>query len=291
MWGRVARFERTLRLGAAALGAVSLALAAAPAREALAGPAYTTVPGPYRPDVRFVVRYRGLGVYETVFHAEPPNPGGADDTNDAHDFGAQAWILKFRDRLGLPPCGPAADGGPDACEGLAGLSGATGATAVLGQVRHKHVDGLYRELDRVVRCTLRSGTPDGSDVEASVGIRYLPGSRGIGVTAQNPVATALSLFPAQCPGGESIDRILDFYATPGFSFDPHYDPDRWFTSREVVIPAAVFHRSRKIAIPLSDHPAGRPPRGCAVRDPSFERCRTGGAWGGVLTFARSSAST
>jgi hypothetical protein len=287
----VGRFERTVRLGAAALGAVSLALAAAPGSEAVAGSAYTTVPGPYRPDARFVVRYRGLGVSETVFHGEPPNPGGADDTNDAHDFGAQAWILKFRRGLSLPPCGPPADGGPDLCESVSGLSGATGETAVLGQVRHKHVDGLYRELDRVVRCTLRASTPAGGRVLASVDIRYLPASRGIGVTAHNPVATALSLFPPQCPNqGESIDRILDFYATPGFSFAPSYDADRWFTSREVVVPAAVFHRSKRIAIALSDTPAGTPPKGCAVRDPSFERCRTGGVWRGVLTFVRSSAA-
>jgi hypothetical protein len=287
----VGRFERTIRLGAAALGAISLALAAAPGSEAIAGPAYTRVPGPYRADARFVVTYRGLGIYETVFHGEPHNPGGADDTNDAHDIGAQAWILQFRDRLALPPCGPPAGGGPDACEQVTGLSGASGQTAVLGQVRHKHVDGLYRELDRVVRCTLRSGTPAGREVEGSVGVRYLPGPRGIGVIAHNPVATALSLFPAQCPQGESIDRILDFYATPGFSFDPHYGPDRWFTSREVVIPAAVLHRSRKITIALSDTAAGRPPRGCAVRDPSFERCETGGAWGGVITLARTAGST
>jgi hypothetical protein len=80
--------------------------------------------------------------------------------------------------------------------------------------------------------------------------------------------------------------MLDFYAMPGFSFDGAYDTDRWFTSAETVIPAEVFHRSAKIKIPLADTKAGRPPRKCAVTNPSYERCRTGGSWRGVLTFTR-----
>jgi hypothetical protein len=51
-----------------------------------------------------------------------------------------------------------------------------------------------------------------------------------------------------------------------------------------VIPASVFHRSAKIEIPLRDTAAGTPPKHCAVHDPSFERCKTGGSWRGALTL-------
>ena len=83
---------------------------------------------------------------------------------------------------------------------------------------------------------------------------------------------------------DSRSLIADFYAFPGFSFDSAYGADRWFASREVVIPAAIFHRSSKITIQLSDTRAGTPPKHCAVKDPSFERCTTGGSWRGTLTL-------
>jgi hypothetical protein len=118
-----------------------------------------------------------------------------------------------------------------------------------------------------------------------LGVRYIPDSDSVGVTAYNPVSTALTLFPAQCPGqGDSIDRVLDFYAQPGFSFSSQYGPDRWFTSHEVVIPSAVLHHSRKITIPLRETKTGTPPHRCAVENPEFEHCRTGGSWRGVLTL-------
>jgi hypothetical protein len=251
---------------------------------ALAAP-YTAVPGPYRAHARFLVTYRGIGFYNTVFHAHPPNPGGADDTNDARDSSAQAWVLRFRRRIAIPPCGTPAGGDSDPCLGLAGLSGAIGATTATGEVRHVHVDGLYRVLDRTVTCRMQQRTSARTAVGASLGLRYLPGSLSVGVTAYNPVASVLTTFPPQCPEqGDSIDRILDFYAAPGFSFAGGYGADRWFTSAEVAVPASVLHRSTKITIPLADTPAGRPPPDCAVMDPSFERCTTGGSWSGVLTL-------
>ena len=280
------RNRRAVRLGAAALSAVALTLGAASASTAAA---YTTLPGPKRADARFVVTYRGIGFYSTVFHGEPHNPGGADDTNDASDSSAQAWALKFHRRIAFPPCGAPTGGGGDPCSGLTGLSGAIGATTATGEVSHRHVDGLYRVLDRTVTCRMRQRTSARTAVTASIGVRYLPGSRSFGVTAYNPVASALTVFPPQCPGqGDSIDRILDFYAAPGFSFASGYGADRWFTSREVMIPAAVFHRSAKVSIPLAGTPAGRPPRDCAVMDPAFERCTTGGSWSGTVTFTASS---
>jgi hypothetical protein len=265
----------------AALFALLLALAAAPV--AAAAP-YTTLAGPERPEARFVVTYEGSGSYKTVFHGEPPNDGGDDDTNDARDTSTQAWKLRFRRGIVFPTCGEMLDGS-DRCSALTGLSGAKGATAMRGVVDHRHVDGLDRRFDRTVKCKLRKATSARGNVQASIGVSYLPESDSFAITAYNPVATAIDLFPAQCPRqGDSIDRILDFYAMPGFSFADSYGPDRWFTSAEVVIPAAVFHRSAKIKIPLADTSAGRPPKRCAVRDPSFERCRTGGSWSGVVTL-------
>jgi hypothetical protein len=161
-----------------------------------------------------------------------------------------------------------------------------------GRVRHNHVDGLYRQLDRVVNCRLRKRTSARSQVMASVGVRYLPETESVGITAYSPVATVTTLFPQQCAGqGDSIDRISDFYAMPGFSFEQGWGPERWFTSAEVVVPAALLRRSTKVRIPLGDTAAGTPPRRCAVHDPSFERCRTGGSWNGVLVLrARGAAA-
>jgi hypothetical protein len=165
-----------------------------------------------------------------------------------------------------------------------------------GRVHHKHVDGVYRVLDRVVKCKLSKRPSTHRTLEATLNVRYVPESDSFAISASDPIATAVSLFPAQCPKqGDSIDRILDFYAMPGFSFAEMYGPERWFASREILIPASVFHRSSKIKIPLRDTAAGTPPKHCAVHDPSFERCTTGGKWRGVLTLravkqARTSAA-
>ncbi|HEX8073826.1 MAG TPA: hypothetical protein VF545_02490 [Thermoleophilaceae bacterium] len=265
-----------------AAAAALLTLAAAPS--AAAAP-YTTSPGPERAQPRFAVTYKGSGTYRTVFHGEPPNEGGDPDTNDAKDSSRQAWRLKFRRSIEFPDCEQPTFDGPGPCDAVSGLSGARGATRVTGVVRHKHVDGLDRRFDRRVRCRLRSATSARRKVEASISVRYLPESKSFGVTAHNPLNTVLSLFPSQCPRqGDSIDRVLDFYAMPGFSFDPAYGPDRWFTSREVVVPSAVFHRSSVIRIPLRLTSAGRSPKRCAVQNPSFERCRARGSWRGALVF-------
>jgi hypothetical protein len=246
---------------------------------------YTTTPGPARPDARFAVSYTGTGTYKTTFHATPPNDGGKPDTNDAHDSSTQAWQVKFLRAVAIPTCGQPSDGSADPCATLTGVTGAKGPTEMTGRVRHKHVDGLYRQLDRTVNCDLKKKVSPRRRLETSIVLRYIPESRSIGVSATSPLATTISLFPLQCPEqGDSIDRILDFYATPGFSFANGYGPERWFASREVVIPAGVFHRSSKITIPLRVTRAGTPPKGCRRPNASFERCTTGGSWSGILTF-------
>jgi hypothetical protein len=270
---------------ATAAALLTSALAGAGLASAAAKPAFNATPGPANPDARFVVSYNGSGSYKTRFHATPPNPGGKPDTNDAWDSSTQSWKLKFRRALTVPTCGTPAGFGDDPCASVGGLSGARGPTELAGRVHHKHVDGIYRELDRVVKCRLIKRPSSKRTLDASLVVRYVPESDSFAISASDPIATAVSLFPSQCPKqGDSIDRILDFYAMPGFSFADSYGPERWFASREVVIPAAVFHRSAKIKIPLRDTGAGTPPAHCAVHDPSFERCKTGGRWRGVLTL-------
>jgi hypothetical protein len=270
----------------AAWVAAALALALAAAAPAAAAP-YTTRSGPERPNPVFGVTYEGSGSYATVFHGEPPNPGGDDDTNDARDSSRQSWDLGFRRGLALPDCTQAATDGSSACSAVRGLTGARGATVMSGKVDHRHVDGLYRQLDRTVRCRLREATSPRSKVDALLSVRHVPESAAFAVTAHSPLATVTSTFQSQCPKqGDSIDRILDFYAMPGFSFDAAYGPDRWFTSAEVLIPESVFRGSSVIKVPLRLTKAGRSPKGCAVENPSYERCRTGGSWRGLLTFTR-----
>jgi hypothetical protein len=273
---------------AAALAAVALVLVAlSESAAATRAKPYTTTPGPARADATFTARYEGSGSYKTRFHATPPNPGGKPDTNDAWDSSTQAWNIKYRGVVAIPTCAAPSDGGADPCASLAGPTAAGGRTELIGKVHHKHVDGLYRQLDRTVRCRLQKRPSPRQRLDAAILLRYIPETQSIGVTATDPIATAVSLFPSQCPKqGDSIDRILDFYAMPGFSFAGGYGPDRWFRSREVVIPVGVLHRSKRIVIPLGDSPAGTPPRHCALHDPSFERCGTGGSWSGALTLKR-----
>jgi hypothetical protein len=267
--------------------AVALLSAAAPAAIA-AKPGYSTTPGPNRPDASFVVTYAGKGSYATTFHATPPNPGGKPDTNDAHDTSTQRWELKFRRRLAVPTCGQPSGFGEDPCTDLADLAGASGKTNMTGKVNHKHVDGLYKQLNRTVRCTLRKTPSPRRKHEVNLVTRYIPETDSIGVSVSDPMYTTLTFFPTQCPKqGDSIDRILDFYATPGFSFAEGWGPERWFASREVIIPSAVFHRSKQIKIPLHLTKAGTPPKHCARQNPSYEKCTTGGAWNGVVTLKSS----
>jgi hypothetical protein len=269
------------RLALPAATAVALIATAAPA---LAAPGYSTTPGPNRPDARFAVTYAGKGSYATTFHATPPNPGGKPDTNDAHDTSKQTWDLRFTRKLAVPTCGPPAAGfGDDPCASLGGLSGASGKTNMTGRVDHKHVDGLYRQLDRTVRCTLSKTPSRKRRQDLTLATRYIPETNSIGVSVSDPMSTTISLFPTQCPKqGDSIDRILDFYATPGFSFADGWGPDRWFASREVIVPSAVFHHSKQVKIPLHLTKAGTAPKHCRRPNPSYEKCTTGGAWNGTL---------
>jgi hypothetical protein len=274
-----------VRAGAWLLLAVALVLLVAVASgSARATPAYTTTPGKTRPTAHFSVTYKGSGSYSTVFHGEPHNPNGPDDKNDAHDSSTQSWAIKYRGGVTIPTCGDPT-GDLDPCNNLAGPKQAKGPTHATGRVNHKHVDGIYHSLNRTVKCELHLNASKHRWLQALLGVRYIPESNSIGVTAYTPVSTAITNFPGQCPKqGDPIDRILDFYATPGFSFADGYGPDRWFTSREIVIPSAVFHRSATIRIPLHVTGAGRSPKGCRVKNPSFEHCKTGGNWNGVLTF-------
>ena len=255
--------------------------AASPAREA-AAPPYTVDPAPYTETPRFVVRYAGAGMYETRYHARPPNPGGARDTNDAHDSSAQTWRLTFDRIVSIPTCGES--NGADTCSALTGLNGARGATIAAARIVHTHVDGLYRQLDATDKCRLRASA---SRADASVDIRYDPATKTVKIGTRNPMSSALLLLRGYCPQRpDGIDRLVSNYASPGFSFGQLYGADRWFRSRMVAIPADVLHRAAAIRIPLADTPTGRPPRNCAVHSAWFERCTTGGSWHGTLTLTR-----
>src|SRR4051812_19637642 len=118
------------RLAAATAVLVVLAMPAA----AGAKRAYTTTPGPADQVGSFSVRYSGEGAYHTDYRGHPPNPGGADDHNTAHDRSEQNWAIRYHGRLDVPACDPAA-GDLDPCTQIQGLDGARGATAMTGWVR------------------------------------------------------------------------------------------------------------------------------------------------------------
>ena len=105
---------------------------------------------------RFAVTYEGSGAWHTTFHAHPPNPDGhKDDRNDARDSSRQAWNVRFGQALEIPACAP---GDGDPCASVQGITGARGPAAMTGRVNHRHVDGIYRQLDRTVRCRLAKRT-------------------------------------------------------------------------------------------------------------------------------------
>lgn len=282
------RPTRAARLAGAGavLFALSLALAPALSSAAVRPPrAYTTSPAHYLANPRFVVTYQGSGTWRTTYRSRPPNPGGKPDKNSAQDSSSQTWRLTFRRRVAVPTCQPLDSSDP--CRSLRGLSGAIGPTGAAGRIRHIHVDGLFRSLNASANCRVRARTRPGGGVGASIDLRYAPDSQTVGVTALNPVASVLNLLPTTCPNfPDGIDGLFDNYFTPGFSFAPQYDADRWFTSRRVAIPVAVLHRSATITVRLTRTRAGTPPRHCAVKNRRIEHCTTGGSWRGVLTFQR-----
>ena len=84
-------------------------------------------PGAIRRHGHFVVTYAGAGWWRTSYHSEPPDPGGAHDTNDAHDTSRQRWSLRFSDRLTIRRCA-----GRAGCVNPDELTAATGTTTAAG---------------------------------------------------------------------------------------------------------------------------------------------------------------
>ncbi|MFA4928317.1 MAG: hypothetical protein WC558_07360 [Patulibacter sp.] len=231
----------------------------------------------------FRVGYEGSGTWRTSFRATPPNPGGKADANAARDSSTQRWDLTFRRPLVVPACGV----DPVACAAVVGPVGASGGSRVVGRIDHHHDDGLYRDLDRTVRCTVRTKPPRTRLPEPAVRVRYDAATARFAIGAVDPVGGALGSTPMACPGqGDPIDRILDNYFLPGFSFAAGWGPERWFTPVPVSIPAATLLRAERIVIRLRDARANTPPRGCARPTPRYERCSTGGTWSGRLTLTR-----
>jgi hypothetical protein len=220
-----------------------------------------------------------------MYHATPPNAGGAPDINDAYDRSEQRWGVTFTKILSIPSCGRAPGAKGDPCARIASLSGASGTARANATVAHRHLDGLFPAQNASIRCRVRAAGLPGRPLTAAIRLRYSPAARTIAVTALNPVADPLILVPGQCPGqGDPIDGLADNYFMPGFSFAQGFGSDRWFKSKTVVIPAGVFHKAARITIPLGDTPAGTPPPKCAVKSPEFERCAVRGSWAGVLTL-------
>lgn len=114
-------------------------------------------------------------------------------------------------------------------------------------------------------------------------LRYDPRAQTLALTALNPVTEVIARLPGQCPGqGDSIDGLSDNYFSPGFSLSPHYGPDRWFTSRTVVLSLRMLHRARTITVRLTNTRVNSPPSDCRVLFPAYERCTTTASWSGTL---------
>jgi hypothetical protein len=257
-------------------GPACLALVASGATSAVASPATGAL--------RFRVSYSGSGVWRTVYHSEPPNPGGAHDTNDANDSSTQSWSLTFTAPLTVPACRPRL-GRSDPCLAIRTITGATGRQLITGRVAHRHRDGLFPAQNGSVHCTIRGGAPAGLPLRPAIRFVYSPATATISLTALDPVREALTALPGQCPGqGDSLDGLNDEYFTPGFSFSPAYGPDRWFKSRTIALSTGRLHRSRRIRIRVAQTRAGTPPRSCLVPAPAYERCTTGGSWRGVVVL-------
>lgn len=246
--------------------------------------ALTVRPGPHRAVARFAIGYVGSGSYATTYESHPPNQGGKPDHNHAHDSSTQSWSLSFTSLLSIPTCAAASAPG-DPCSRIGPISGARGHTTVTGRISHVHVDGLFRDENMATKCRVSASTPAGYQLGATIDVRYNSLAGTISLQAMDPVANALILLPSACRNPvDGIDGLYGNYFGPGFSFNPAYGADRWFTSRTVVISTRELHRAALIQIPLSETRAGTPPPSCDVPEPSYEHCTTGGSWRGVLTL-------
>jgi hypothetical protein len=264
------------------LAAASLAAAPWPAQAAAPHAPYEATPAAVQDAPTYAVRYTGSSHTRTRYRGTPPNAGGDPDHNAARDTSRTGWALTFRAPLAIPTCG----GEPDPCASVAGASGASGRTSASGTIDHQHRDGLYRQLDASERCSVAARGLPRTGLQARIDVVFDAARGGFVVTARNPVSLALILLPPVCPGHtDGIDRILDNYFTPGFSFSQDYGADRWFTSASVLVPTDAWHASSRIRLRLGPTAAGRPPADCAKRY-RYEHCRTGGSWSGVLTFTR-----
>jgi hypothetical protein len=242
---------------------------------------FTVVPAPYVASPRLSVTYAGSGWWQTVYHSDPPDPGGAHDTNEAHDTSHQSWSLRFSSLLTVRRC----DGG-SACVAPDQLPAATGSTTATGTIDHTHIDGLYSFDNASEACRLSAATQPGEQLQATVSASVAGGGRGVTLQALSPVSQALLLLPVACPGqGDPLDGLNDDYFTPGLSFASGFGPDRWFTSAAVLIPLRVLERAARITIPMTDTLVGTPPENCGPA-PSFVRCQTQGRWHATLTLSR-----
>jgi hypothetical protein len=228
----------------------------------------TAVPAAAAP--RFTVSYSGSGRWATSYRSEPSDGGGKHDTNTASDSSTQRWHETFSTRLRV---------GGRATE----LSEARGTSSATGRIDHVHVDGLYTQLNASEHCSVHASTPLTMPLHPTLQLRHT--RHALAVTALNPIDDLLTILPTACPGqGDALDGLADNYFQPGFSFVSRWGSDRWFTSRTVEIPIAKLHRARAISIRLRETRAGTPPRDCAVPDPTWQQCRTGGAWSATLTL-------
>lgn len=228
------------------------------------------------------VSYAGSGTVATRYQSTPPNPGGGPDSNIARDSGGQSWSLRFDQQLAIGRCGQAAQEG---CPIVVNLAGATGFERATATIDHAHIDGLYHFDNAAMQCHVHAVTPRGAQLSVSLQVTLLPGA--ISVVAENPMEQALVTLPAGCPGQtDSLDGLLDTYATPGFSFNQAFGPAQWFTSAPIRIPVKSLERGT-VRVPVAQSAAGIPPRGCDVPAPAYERCSTAGSWSGLLTFRHS----
>lgn len=247
---------------------------------------YKIQTGRYHSTAIFGMAYSGSGSWRTIYHSEPPNPGGKHDTNDANDSSAESWSIAYSGALTIPRCG-STHHRSDPCTQIQGPTSAIGPTRASGEIDHTHVDGLYSQFNTHLECSVQSDPSPTEALPATVSIRYSSRRGLFWITAMDPVSDAFDLLPGQCPSQtDPIDGLYDNYLTPGFSFQANWGPVRWFTAARVAIPGRVLHRATKITIALSDTGRGTPPANCAVPDPSTERCSTGGTWSGVLTLSR-----